>query len=165
MGAMDNPNRTFETSGQGAFFVEVKGTKIFACVILNSLGAIINKEGEKIKGHLDHTTNKRLSMMDQVEKLELHLQDKNPLNKQQSQNTTLTVVVTNQAINDRELKQVARQVHSSMSKMIDPFHTISDGDVLFFVTTDEITNDSLPSSALGSFATDVVWDAVLNCFE
>lgn len=164
-GAMDAQIKLFEISGQGAHFDEVKGTKIFACVVLNALGAIKNKKGEIIKGHIDSKTKKRLSMIEQVDILEKQLKNKNPLDKREAKNTTLTVVVTNQALTDRELKQVARQVHSSMSKMIDPFHTMNDGDALFFVTTDEITNESVPTSALGSFATDIVWDAVLNCFE
>ncbi|MCE7734515.1 MAG: peptidase S58, DmpA [Candidatus Heimdallarchaeota archaeon] len=155
----------FEISGQGAQYTEIKGVKIFACVILNAVGAIRDKSGEIVKGHFNRNTNQRVSMIEQVEFYQNWMKENPPPEKKVSQNTTLTVVVTNQSLNSRELKQVARQVHSSMAKMIDPFHTINDGDVLFFVTTDEVDASTLPVSSLGYFATDVVWDAVLNCFE
>ncbi|MCH8907048.1 MAG: P1 family peptidase [Candidatus Heimdallarchaeota archaeon] len=155
----------FEIAGQGAGFTEVKGVKIFACVILNALGAIRNKEGKIIKGHFDKTSNKRVSMMEQVEIYEEQMKNMTDSKKPVSQNTTLTVVVTDQKLDARELKQVAKQVHSSMAKMIDPFHTLNDGDVLFFVTTEEVDAGTLPITGLGYFASDVVWDAVLNCFE
>ncbi len=162
--AMKNPNRLFEISGQGAGFAEINGIKIFVCIILNAIGAIRNRKGEIIKGHFHQKTGKRLTMEEQVEVFE-SLKKENPLNKKEAQNTTLTLIVTNQALNSRELKQIARQVHSSMSKIIDPFHTMNDGDILFFVTTDEIKENTLPITSLGSFTTDVVWDAVINCFE
>jgi L-aminopeptidase/D-esterase-like protein len=155
----------FEISGQGAQYTEIKGVKIFACVILNAVGAIRDKSGEIIKGHLNRENNQRVSMMQQVEFYQNWMKENPPPDKKISQNTTLTVVVTNQSLSSRELKQVAKQVHSSMAKMIDPFHTISDGDVLFFVTTDEVESGTLPPSGLGYFASDVVWEAILNCFE
>jgi len=80
-------------------------------------------------------------------------------------NTTLTVVIINQRLGGRELRQFARQVHSSMARAIQPFHTIYDGDVLYAVTTAEQDNPDLDPVALGVEAAEAVWDAVLSVVE
>src|SRR5262249_3492810 len=76
-------------------------------------------------------------------------------------NTTLTVMVTNQRIDYRSLTQVGRQVHSSMSRVIQPFHAVTDGDVLFAVTTNEVEHPGLDAPMLGVIASELAWDAVL----
>ena len=48
-----------------------------------------------------------------------------------------------------ELNQFAKQVHSSMHRGIQPFHTDMDGDTLFAVTTDEIDLPTTPGSSRG----------------
>jgi L-aminopeptidase/D-esterase-like protein len=84
---------------------------------------------------------------------------------------TLTVVVTNVRLSDRELARFGRQVHASLARAIQPFHTDADADVLFAVTTDEINGpraaDGRPSgtslsTALASVAAEAAWDAVLR---
>jgi L-aminopeptidase/D-esterase-like protein len=78
-------------------------------------------------------------------------------------NTTLTVVVINQKMGLRELRQLARQVHASMARAIDPFHTIHDGDVLYAVTTNAI-DPVLGDSEVSYIASELAWDAVLGSF-
>ncbi|NJM76873.1 MAG: hypothetical protein HC852_15160 [Acaryochloridaceae cyanobacterium RU_4_10] len=75
--------------------------------------------------------------------------------------TTLTVVVTNRKFDSHALQQFGRQVHTSMARAIQPFHTIDDGDVLFAVTTGEV-DEGLGSTYLGMLASELAWDAVLN---
>ncbi len=76
--------------------------------------------------------------------------------------TTLTLVVTNQKLAPHQL---ARHVHSSMARAIQPFHTESDGDVLYAVTTNEVENKALNSTELGVLASELAWDAVLSSFQ
>jgi L-aminopeptidase/D-esterase-like protein len=71
------------------------------------------------------------------------------------------VLVTNARLTDRELRQLGRQVHSSMHRGIQPFHTENDGDVLFALTTDEVDLDGLKPTGLGAIASEVAWDAIL----
>ena len=78
-------------------------------------------------------------------------------------NTTLTVVVTNQRLDRIILRQLGRQIHTSMARAIQPFHTTLDGDVLFAVSTQEVDNPSLGNIALGEVGADLAWDAVLAC--
>ena len=58
-----------------------------------------------------------------------------------------------------------RHVHTSMARAIEPLHTISDGDVLYAVTTNELAYDQgLNEYVLGVLASEVAWDAVLASF-
>jgi hypothetical protein len=77
-------------------------------------------------------------------------------------NTTITLVVTNQKMSYWELQRLGVQVHTSMARAIQPFHTQRDGDALFAVTTEEVENPNLGTADLGVFASEVAWDAVLS---
>ena len=48
-----------------------------------------------------------------------------------------------------------------MSRAIQPFHALTDGDILYAVTTGEIVNDALDPVTLAVVASEVAWDAVL----
>jgi 6-aminohexanoate-oligomer endohydrolase len=142
-----------EPAGQGGAFRQVGPTKVAVFTVVNSVGAIVDREGNVVRGHLDSQTGARARL---VEALEERLPVTAP------GNTTLTVVVTNQQLDRRELRQVGIQVHSSMARAIQPFHALFDGDVLYAVTTGEVENLALPSMSLGVVASELAWDAVLS---
>jgi L-aminopeptidase/D-esterase-like protein len=48
-----------------------------------------------------------------------------------------------------------------MARAIQPFHALSDGDVLFAASTAEVEDESISSDALGVVASELAWDAVL----
>jgi L-aminopeptidase/D-esterase-like protein len=73
------------------------------------------------------------------------------------------VVATNQKAG--RLDQIGKQVHASMARAIQPFHTESDGDVLYAVTTSEVENKALSDVALGALASELAWDAVLSSYQ
>ena len=52
-----------------------------------------------------------------------------------------------------------------MSRAIEPFHTITDGDVLFAATTGEVTAEQPNAYRMGVIASELAWDAVLSSFE
>jgi L-aminopeptidase/D-esterase-like protein len=150
-----------EPSGQGGAFRQIGVTKIAAFSVVNALGAIVNRQGEVVRGNLDPTIGRRYHAM---EYLERYLIKTDPAATPPS-NTTLTVVVTNQKIGGRTLQQLARQVHTSMGRAIQPFQTVFDGDTLYAVTTNEVENKDLSEIALGVAAAETVWDAVLSIVE
>ncbi|MFC4564164.1 P1 family peptidase [Nocardiopsis mangrovi] len=80
-------------------------------------------------------------------------------------NTTLTVLVTNVRLSDPSLPRMARQVHSSMHRAIQPFHTETDGDIMYALTTDEVALTGTTPTGLGTLASEVAWDAVLSCAD
>ena len=99
-----------------------------------------------------------------IEKLEERLkkEDASP-SEDIGRHTTLTIVVTNQKWSHGELDQIGRQVHSSMARAIQPFHTMQDGDLLFTATTGAVENKALKSTTdFGLIASELAWDAVLN---
>lgn len=49
-------------------------------------------------------------------------------------NTTLGIIVTNANLTKKEVHQVAQIAHSGLAKVISPFHTTFDGDLIFAVS-------------------------------
>jgi L-aminopeptidase/D-esterase-like protein len=144
-----------ETGGQGAAIRTIGVAKILAVVVLNALGAIVDREGRVVRGHLEAGSGRRWALSDWIEA--------GGVVTAPSGNTTLTFVATNQKIAPYALRQFARQVHASMGRAIQPFHTAFDGDVLFAVTTGEVEEPRLSdAAALGAVAAETCWDAVLN---
>ena len=147
-----------EPAGQGAAFRETGGIKVFACVVLNAMGAVVDRDGHVVRGHLDQETGERISFIAAIERM---IETAEDALEPPAGNTTLTVVITNQSADRFSLDQVAKQVHSSMARAIQPFQTDSDGDTLWFVSTGEVDVTPWSSPGLGELAADVVWDAVL----
>lgn len=143
-----------ERAGQGGAFREVKGVKVAVFTVVNAVGAIVDRQGHVVRGSLNPDTGERPRVAD------AGLPAPPPPG-----NTTLTVVVTNQILGGWSLRQLARHVHSSMARAIEPLHTISDGDVLYAVTTNDIAYDrGLNDYVLGVLASETAWDAVLASF-
>ncbi len=146
-----------EPAGQGAAFRRIGQTRIAVFTVVNAVGAIIGRDGTVVRGHLDAATGLRRSLVPGVEERVAAGVPVHPL----PGNTTLTVVVTNQKLNARLLRTLGRQVHASMARAIQPFHTLVDGDVLFTVSTNEVEHPALESIGLGIVASELAWDAVL----
>jgi L-aminopeptidase/D-esterase-like protein len=147
-----------ELAGQGGSFHQSGPTKVCVFTVVNALGAIVDRQGKVVRGHLDPATGSRLPMPDLRERG----RPEGP--GTQGGNTTLTVVVTNQIMTPHQLRQLAREVHTSMARAIDPFHTLTDGDVLYAVTTGAVKNPKLNPYQLAAIASECAWDAVLNSF-
>jgi len=148
-----------ETAGQGGAFRQIGQVKVAVFTVVNAVGAIVDRQGRVVRGHLDRRTGVRAPIEAEVENLMGDTASPPPPG-----NTTLTVVVTNQALDQRQLRQIGRQVHASMARAIQPFHTISDGDVLFTVTTAEVDAEPRNEVALAVVASELAWDAVLTSF-
>jgi 6-aminohexanoate-oligomer endohydrolase len=147
-----------EPAGQGGAFRQVGDTRIAVFTVLNSVGAIVNRDGNVVRGHLDPTTGERSALVGGVE---ARLTTGAPVRPIPG-NTTLTVLVTNERLDARGLRTLGRQVHASMARAIQPFHALVDGDVLFAVTTNDVQSPVLESIGLGIVASELAWDAVLS---
>ncbi|MCP4520074.1 MAG: peptidase S58, DmpA, partial [Delftia sp.] len=149
------PPYTREAGGQGGAFFQKGPTKIAVFTVVNSLGAIVDRQGNVVRGHLNPQTGQRAQASDVL----------GLSHKPASGNTTLTLVVTNQKVAAHALRQLARHVHSSMARAIYPFHTMEDGDILFAATTNQVDNPDLNDFVLSHLASELAWDAVLACFD
>jgi len=150
-----------ELAGQGGAFRQVGPTKIAVFTVVNAVGAIVDRRGKVVRGYLDPATGTRHHLMEDIEQ---RFADSTGA-ASPPQNTTLTVLVTNQQLAPKLLTQIARQVHDSMCRGIQPFHTTYDGDVLYAITTDEVQNPALDDVALGTVASEVAWDAILSSVQ
>ena len=111
-----------------------------------------------LRGHLDLDTGTRSPLVEGVERRVAAGQPIHP----PPGATTLTVVVTNQQLTARSLRSLGRQVHASMARAIQPFHTLFDGDVLYAVSTGQVEAVSLDDVGLGIVASELAWDAILS---
>jgi len=145
----------WETGGHGAAYRQVGPTKIIVFTVVNSMGAIVGRDGSIVRGYYDNQTHTRYMNLEQ-------LMDDSVENLG---NTTLTVVVTKQKLPAASLRQLSKQIHTSMARAIYPFHTIDDGDVLFMASTNEVDNNELNAGQIGLLASELAWDAVLHSFE
>ncbi|NUW36695.1 P1 family peptidase [Nonomuraea sp. SMC257] len=146
-----------EYTGQGAAFGVFGSVKVLVATVINSVGVVVGRDGEILRGNYHSGEGaRRHPSVDYAE-----LADAPAV----MGNTTLTVMVTNVSLTDRDFAQVARQVHSSMHRGIQPFHTSTDGDVLFALTTDEVELEGLKPAGFGALASEVAWDAILSGVE
>lgn len=153
---------TREASGQGGAFREVGGVKLAVFTVVNALGAVVNRQGEVVRGNLNDAGD-RPSVEKELERRLAEGTQTLPKPDNTVGNTTLTLVVTDQRLEPYSLQQLARQVHPSMARAIQPFHTLHDGDVLFAVSTDAVDEPALRDPALlGTLASELAWDAVLS---
>jgi L-aminopeptidase/D-esterase-like protein len=149
-----------ERCGQGGAVYASGDVRVAAFCVVNAVGCLVDRDGHAVRGHFNEETKRRhrvgevVSIRDEAE----------PQPDVPPGNTTLTVVVTNQVMGLRELNQMARQVHSSMARAIDPFHTMYDGDVLYAVTTNQIEPAPLKYNEISYIASEVAWDAILSSF-
>lgn len=157
-----------EFSGQGAAFRQIGAIRILVVTVVNPVGVIVDRDGTVIRGNYDRETGeRRLPVLDYEAALTSGEQPTTAAG-----NTTVTAVITNVRLDDKELRLFGRQVHSSMHRAIQPFHTNHDGDTLFALTTDEVAlppagstrlgEQAVNSIALASVASEVAWDAVLE---
>jgi len=148
-------------SGQGGAFRTVGQTKIGVFTVVNALGSVVDRSGNVIRCGRNDTGQNCPTIADRFKSFK-------PINPAAAEtksgptsNTTITLVVTNQKLPFSALQRLATQVHSSMSRAIQPFATEDDGDILYAVSTDEVENAALSSTDLSVIASELAWDAVL----
>ncbi|HEY3082009.1 MAG TPA: P1 family peptidase [Chloroflexota bacterium] len=144
-----------EAAGQGGAFRQVGANRVAVFTVVNAVGAIVDRRGRVVRGNRDPATGARGDLAGDLERALAEAAAPPP------GNTTLTVVVTNRRLGSHELRQLGRQVHASMARAIQPFHALTDGDVLFAVATGALDDDRLPAALLATLASELAWDAVL----
>ena len=133
-----------ELAGQGGAYREAGPTKILAFVVVNAYGCIVDRAGKIVRGKPAGPVSGRAPA---------------------PANTTLSLVVTNQTLDHLQLRSIGRQVHSSMARGIQPFHTRWDGDVNYMVSTQQVANPDVDEVTLGELASDAMWDAILQSYD
>lgn len=146
-------------SGQGAAFRQIGETKVAVFTVVNAIGSIIDREGKIVRCGRNTSPEDCPSMQQVMQSFPLFKEGNNQQGA--TENTTISLIVTNQKLPLSALQRLAAQVHSSMARAIHPFATELDGDVLFAVTTDEVEGE-LTHFDLNLLASELAWDAILN---
>jgi L-aminopeptidase/D-esterase-like protein len=151
-----------KASGQGAAMKSWdlpagEPLKIFCFSVVNAVGNILDLQGRVLHGSEPH----KRSMF---EALDQKIKERTKSDVKNSGNTTLSLVVTNAELDRLELSRLGAMVHTSMARVIEPFHSSFDGDILFAVSTASLKNHSLHANELGIFASNVMWEAVHRAF-
>jgi L-aminopeptidase/D-esterase-like protein len=153
-------------SGQGGAYRQIGPTKIAAFVVVNALGAVTDRESRLVScnrakawGNLTKTSELLAHVPASLKADWIPPSERTEAGA--TRNTTISLVVTNQKLAPWELQRLAVQVHTSMSRGIQPFSTQLDGDTLFAASTQEVENKGLGSVTLGAIASEVMWDAIL----
>jgi hypothetical protein len=135
-------------------------------VVVNALGAVTDREGRLVScnrakawGNLTKTSELLAHVPASLKADWIPPSERTEAGA--TRNTTISLVVTNQKLAPWELQRLAVQVHTSMSRGIQPFSTQLDGDTLFAASTQEVENKGLGSVTLGAIASEVMWDAIL----
>lgn len=155
------PDYEREACGQGAAFGTVGGTRIFVATVVNAVGVIVDRQGQVVRGLRHRHTGVRHHPREVLVPAAPAVAD---VPAGTTENTTLTVLVTDQPMPSLLLRQLARQVHSSMARAIQPFHTPRDGDVFFALST-ATGNASVDPFVLAEVSSDLAWDAVLQAMD
>lgn len=162
--ARENLWEGWPASGQGGAFRQVGDTKIAFFTVVNALGTVVDRQGRVVRcGHSDprHDCGTISDLLAQkvASAGAASTPDRSP---GPTENTTISLLVTNQELAFSDLERLAIQVHTSMARAIQPFATEQDGDVLYAATTGEVETPDLSVVDLGVIAAEVAWDAILN---
>jgi 6-aminohexanoate-oligomer endohydrolase len=151
-----------ERAGQGAGFLEIGPTRLAVFTVVNARGVIVNREGRVVLGNRDRRTGSRTSVASSLSSGR-QAESEVTLSSCVTDSTTLTLVVTNRVLDQVQLQRLAIEIHSSMARAIQPFHTSRDGDTLFAVTTADCEANEPSLEDLAVHGSELAWDAVLNC--
>ena len=77
-----------------------------------------------------------------------------------AENTTLAVVATNAAFDKSGMTKIAQMAHDGFARCINPVHMPFDGDTIFALSTEALTNASL--GQVGALAAEVTARAVVR---
>ncbi len=139
-----------EKAGVGAYFTEVNGCSVLAITVVNALGNILSLDGQVLKGSL-HPDGTRKPITQ--ENLSLSAE---------KGNTTISCLITNAKLSRTDLHRLAVMVHTSMARVIAPFHTPYDGDVLYAVVPNGQQVEVLDFMSLACTSSLAMQKAVLS---
>lgn len=152
-----------EPGGQGAAFGHVGAARVVVVAVVNALGVITDRRGRVVRGNRNPDTGER-SHLTTDDMAFGHQRQLARFGPPAADATTLTVVLTDARLRGAELNQLARQIHASLARAIQPFHCSGDGDTLWLATTNQIDAGASPT-AVAAAASELAWDAVLNAVD
>jgi L-aminopeptidase/D-esterase-like protein len=144
--------------GLGTASISVGGITVAALVAVNAMGDVVDPgNGHIVAGA---RSDDGLAFFDQT--AALRRGDWPPaMQLQPAAATTLAVVGTDARMTKAEATKVAQMAHDGLARSIRPIHTMSDGDVVFALSTG-MSGARTNTTLVGALAADVLATAVLR---
>lgn len=138
-------------SGIGAYGVQLSDLQVAAVVAVNACGDIYDPHTHEIIGG------------PLVEHQILHTSDvlKQGMELPQG-NTTIGCILTNAVLTKAQAKKIAGITHDGYARVITPVHTMSDGDTVFVMGSQQV--EAMPD-IVGAIAAEVMSEAILRAFK
>lgn len=152
-------------SGEGGAFRQIGNLKIAAFTVVNAYGVVTKPDDRLAACYRDPTWPNDITVSALMRNVPASTKKgwADPPEERHGGNTTISLVITNEKLAPAELRRLAVQVHTSMAREIQPFSTEEDGDVLYAVSTGELTGEgALSSPDLGTVASELMEDAVFS---
>ena len=144
-------------TGIGSYALQIGELQVGAIVVLNALGDIFDwKTGEQIAGLLTEDRSGFRSTSDYM-KSDLQVKD-----NKFTDNTTLSVIITNADFDKTRLCKIAGMAHDGYARSIHPVHTSADGDSIYAVSAGSVAADL---DLVGTLAAEVVSEAIIRAVD
>ena len=139
-------------SGIGACAVEIDQIQGGAIVAVNACGNVVDYQtNEQLAGIYDAANNCVIPVEQAL------FQQLDQMRKLPDGNTTIGCVLTNVKLNKAQCTKIAGIAHNGYARAIHPVHTMSDGDTIFVLSTNEV--EVMPD-AVGMLATEMIAKAI-----
>ena len=132
--------------GIGTYGVQVGNVQVAGIVAVNAYGNVIDYQTQEILAGVN--IDKKCVSASQI-----ILDQMDQLRKLPDGNTTIGCIVTNVKLTKSQCTKIAGISHNGYAKSIDPVHTMSDGDTIFVLSTNEV--DGMVD-AVGILAVEVI---------
>lgn len=132
-------------AGVGGSFYHKDGLKILTLININSMGVVhdnfkllheypngANNIGEDIRGD---------KLREHFNKIKNDFIDGKNKDLKKPSNTTLSIIITNVKLTEKEKEEIGEEFHDEVESMIFPYGTIYDGDILYLMSTWDIDFD------------------------
>jgi len=142
-------------SGLGSWSVTLEsGLTVGAIVAVNAVGDVIDpSSGKIIAGARKDGGQGFLGTTEALKKAGI------PVRYNKGANTTIGVIACNARLDKSRVNKIAQMAHDGLARVINPVHTMHDGDTIFALATGELTADV---DLVGCLAQEVLAEAVLR---
>ena len=138
-------------SGIGGYGVQLGDLQVAAIVAVNACGDIYDPHLHEIIG--GPMVNHQILPTTQVLKQGVEMPQGN---------TTIGCIVTNAVLTKAQAKKIAGITHDGYARVITPVHTMSDGDTVFVMGSQQVK--AMPD-IVGAIAAEVMSEAILRAFK
>lgn len=139
--------------GLGTYALDMNGIQVGAVVAVNACGNVVDYQSkEMLAGTYDRQKKQFIDLDNAIE----HIR------QTPGANTTIGCIVTNVKLDKAQCTKVASIAHNGYALAISPVHTMSDGDTIFVMSTNEIEAEV---DIVGILATQTMAIAIINAVK